>query len=110
MAADILDITVVCCIGPRATELYALCLPARSTVKQALLAWRQNATHDAVAHLADAVDVGIWGRKARLEQELREGDRLEIYRALTVDPKVARRERFKGQGTRTAGLFARRRA
>ncbi len=37
-------------------------------------------------------------------------DRLEIYRPLTVDPKVARRERFSRQGARTTGLFARRRA
>jgi putative ubiquitin-RnfH superfamily antitoxin RatB of RatAB toxin-antitoxin module len=40
---------------------------------------------------------------------LQDGDRLEVYRPLRVDPKVARRERFKGQGARTAGLFAKRR-
>jgi putative ubiquitin-RnfH superfamily antitoxin RatB of RatAB toxin-antitoxin module len=52
--------------------------------------------------------VGVWGRKATLEQGLREGDRVEIYRPLEVDPKVARRERFRKQGVRAAGLFARR--
>ena len=31
------------------------------------------------------------------------------YRPLRVDPKLARRERFKKQGTRGAGLFASRR-
>ena len=47
----------------------------------------------------------------RHEQErvLREGDRVEVVRGLRVDPKVARRERFKGQGARSTGLFARRR-
>jgi putative ubiquitin-RnfH superfamily antitoxin RatB of RatAB toxin-antitoxin module len=30
-----------------------------------------------------------------------------VYRPLQVDPKVARRERFRQQGTRAAGLFAR---
>nr|MCU0926665.1 RnfH family protein [Hydrogenophaga sp.] len=40
---------------------------------------------------------------------LREGDRVEVYRLLRVDPKVARRERFVGQGARRAGLFAQRR-
>jgi len=40
---------------------------------------------------------------------LRAGDRLEIYRPLRVDPKVARRERFAKQGARTTGLFARQR-
>jgi uncharacterized protein len=53
------------------------------------------------------VSLGVWGRKARLEQVLRDGDRLEIYRPLKVDPKVARRERFRLQGMRAAGLFAR---
>ena len=51
--------------------------------------------------------IGIWGRKARLEQMLRDGDRVEVYRALKVDPKLARRERFRRQGARAAGLFAR---
>jgi hypothetical protein len=54
--------------------------------------------------------VGVWGRKASLEQPLRENDRVEIYRPLTVDPKVARRERFAKQGARTAGLFVKKRA
>lgn len=37
--------------------------------------------------------VGIFGRRAELDQELREGDRLEIYRPLIIDPKEARRRR-----------------
>ena len=53
--------------------------------------------------------VGIWGRAARADQLLADNDRIEIYRPLRVDPKVARRERFKGQGSRGAGLFAKRR-
>jgi uncharacterized protein len=36
-------------------------------------------------------------------------DRVEIYRPLQVDPKMARRERFRRQGARAAGLFARKR-
>jgi sulfur carrier protein len=40
---------------------------------------------------------------------LQDGDRLEIYRPLKVDPKVARRERFARQGAKTTGLFAKRR-
>ena len=38
-------------------------------------------------------------------QVLRDQDRIEIYRPLRVDPKVARRERFVKQGSRGAGLF-----
>lgn len=50
--------------------------------------------------------VGVWGRKSGLDAALREGDRVEVYRPLQVDPKLARRERFARQGARTAGLFA----
>ena len=53
---------------------------------------------------------GVWGRTKPLEQLLQEGDRVELYQPLKVDPKVARRERFAQQGARGAGLFAKRRA
>ncbi len=53
--------------------------------------------------------VGVWGRKSAWATPLRERDRVEIYRGLLVDPKVARRERFRKQGARSAGLFAKRR-
>lgn len=53
--------------------------------------------------------VGVWGHKASPGQVLRDQDRIEIYRPLLVDPKVARRERFRKQGARSAGLFSRRR-
>ena len=52
---------------------------------------------------------GLWGRKAALSQTLRDQDRVEIYRALNVDPKIARRERFVKQGARSAGLFSKKR-
>ena len=56
-----------------------------------------------------AMTPGIWGRAVEWSHELRDGDRIELCRPLTVDPKVARRERFKRQGARGAGLFANRR-
>ena len=58
---------------------------------------------------AEDIATGIWGRKAGWDRVLREGDRVEVVRELRVDPKVARRERFKGQGARATGLFANRR-
>ena len=57
----------------------------------------------------EPADVGVWGRRCPLRQAVREGDRVEVYRPLVVDPKVARRERFRKQGARAAGLFAQRR-
>ncbi len=37
--------------------------------------------------------VGIFGKVCKLEQTLREGDRIEVYRPLIADPKEARRSR-----------------
>ena len=53
-----------------------------------------------------AYEVGVWGRRCDVTAVLRENDRVELYRPLRVDPKVARRERFRKQGARAAGLFA----
>ena len=38
-----------------------------------------------------ALEVGIWGRPADRSHVLREGDRVEIYRRLEIDPREARR-------------------
>jgi len=37
--------------------------------------------------------IGIFGKLCELNQVLREGDRVEIYRPLIADPKEARRQR-----------------
>jgi uncharacterized protein len=37
--------------------------------------------------------VGIFGKVAKLDTVLRDGDRVEIYRPLIADPKDARRKR-----------------
>lgn len=42
---------------------------------------------------AQAGAVGIFSRKVALEERLRDGDRVEIYRPLLADPKEARRQR-----------------
>lgn len=42
--------------------------------------------------------IGIWGRLRPLQTPLRERDRIEVYRPLTVDPKEARRLRYAKRG------------
>jgi putative ubiquitin-RnfH superfamily antitoxin RatB of RatAB toxin-antitoxin module len=39
--------------------------------------------------------LGIFGRVVGADHQLTEGDRIEIYRPLTADPKTARRARAK---------------
>ncbi|MES2939475.1 MAG: RnfH family protein [Pseudomonadota bacterium] len=100
-------VTVAYSPAPREVLEWQLELPAGATLRQAVLA---SGLPDAAPELAlEQAEVGVWGRKALWEQPLRERDRVEVYRPLRVDPKVARRERFRKQGTRAAGLFAGRR-
>lgn len=48
----------------------------------------------------EALRIGIWGRVRPLATPLRERDRIEVYRPLTVDPKEARRQRYAKRGER----------
>ena len=41
----------------------------------------------------DTLQAGVWGKVRNRDYPLREGDRVEIYRALKADPKDARRSR-----------------
>jgi putative ubiquitin-RnfH superfamily antitoxin RatB of RatAB toxin-antitoxin module len=100
-------IHVLCCYSPqprRVLEL-SLALASGATVQQALVMlqpeWQWPAGQIAA--------MGVWGRKVKASHVLQDGDRLELYRALRVDPKVARRQRFKRQGAKRSGLFATRR-
>jgi uncharacterized protein len=42
--------------------------------------------------------VGIYGQVAGRDRPLREGDRIEIYRPLLEEPKLARRKRVSKSG------------
>lgn len=100
-------ITLVHSPAPREVHELSMHLPSGSTLLQALESsgWLKRFPHLS----SPGMTAGIWGRKTSKDTVLRDGDRVEMYRGLRVDPKVARRERFVGQGARTAGLFAQRR-
>jgi len=107
-ATPSLRITVVYAATPRSAVELQIELPVGATLQAALESAAVRAAF-ASANLSPG-RVGVWGRKASAQQLLRDGDRIEIYRPLLVDPKVARRERFATQGARTTGLFAKKRA
>ncbi len=44
------------------------------------------------AHEIDGLAVGIWGHEVERNQAVQEGDRIEIYRPLELDPREARRQ------------------
>jgi putative ubiquitin-RnfH superfamily antitoxin RatB of RatAB toxin-antitoxin module len=104
------SIGVTVCFGVAARQTVAVDvqLPPGSRLVDALRV--SGLLADLADTEVDALQPGIWGRKAPPDQLLRDGDRVELTRMLKVDPKVARRERFSRQGAGRTGLFAKRRA
>ncbi|MBL0946470.1 MAG: RnfH family protein [Hydrogenophaga sp.] len=98
-------VTLVFASAPREVHEAAVDVAEGATVADAL---RAAGWHERFAAV-DGLSLAVWGRRCAGGQPLREGDRVELLRGLRVDPKVARRERFVGQGARSAGLFAKRR-
>jgi putative ubiquitin-RnfH superfamily antitoxin RatB of RatAB toxin-antitoxin module len=74
--------------SPRAGEVLrqTVTLPAGASVREAMARcpWA----------LPAGVSVGVWGRRCGEGDRLRDRDRVEFYRALAVDPKEARRQRY----------------
>ena len=101
MNSNTISITLAYSAAPREVVEKELVLPLKSTVQDAL-----NLTNLAEFTTDSDYQLGIWGKKTTLSHVLKDQDRLELYRSLKVDPKVARRERFQKQGARTTGLFA----
>lgn len=65
-------------------------LPQPATVADAL---RVSNVDAECAIDSRTMAVGIWSKTATLTTALRDGDRVEIYRPLKVDPKENRRKR-----------------
>ena len=80
--------------APRQIRSMQLDLPAGSTVADALKA---SGWADQMGLSVQTLRCGVWGRVQPLDMPLRTGDRVEFYRPLTVDPKEARRLRYKKQ-------------
>lgn len=103
-----INITLVYSPQPRDVVELPLVVEEGSTVAQVLQVC--NLPAPLAAQAKDSAGLGVWGRRVKPDHVLRDQDRLEICRPLTVDPKVARRERFASQGAKkAAGLFSKRR-
>jgi putative ubiquitin-RnfH superfamily antitoxin RatB of RatAB toxin-antitoxin module len=102
-----LQVTVTCSPVPREVFEQIVKVPEGASVRDAVMA--SDLTQAYPAFDWQAAAPGIWGRAVEWTQAVAEMDRIELCRPLAVDPKVARRERFKQQGARGTGLFARRR-
>ncbi len=94
-AADtLIDVEVVYCPQPHVIDITPLRLRAGTPAAEALAASGVLRRHGLQAGV---LQMGIWGRACSAEQALRDRDRLELYRPLQVDPKEARRLRYKGK-------------
>jgi len=84
--------------APRQVALLSMTVAPGTSVLQALRAspWLSQFPEIDL----QSVTVGVWGRRVPLSHGLREGDRVEVYRGLKVDPKEARRVRYRAQGDR----------
>ena len=107
MSVRQLTISLVYSPLPREVREWMLELQAGATVAQAL---QESGIFEEFPDLnvgqPDGLRIGVWGKRTNLSRVLRNNDRVEIYRNLRVDPKVARRERFTRQGVKRAGLFS----
>lgn len=90
--AALLRIEVVYCPAPGRCDRVALRLPDGASVADAVTASGLCERHGLSA---GALELGIWGRKQPPQAALRDLDRVELYRPLQVDPKEARRLRYK---------------
>jgi putative ubiquitin-RnfH superfamily antitoxin RatB of RatAB toxin-antitoxin module len=90
--APVLSVEVVYCPAPGEIDLVSLRMPAGATVADALHASGVLARHGLDGA---TVRVGVWCKACDAAAPLRDHDRVEVYRPLTVDPKEARRLRYK---------------
>ena len=80
---------------PAEQWLLSVTLPAGATVEQAIAA-------SGILERCPAIDlkvqaVGIFSQLVALKTVVNPGDRVEIYRALQIDPKAQRKERAQRQ-------------
>jgi putative ubiquitin-RnfH superfamily antitoxin RatB of RatAB toxin-antitoxin module len=94
---------------PGAAHRFELFVPAGSSIADVILACRELGRIPALEELLGALasrgpilpehahGIGIFGERRDPSDRVCAGDRIEIYRPLPVDPKLARRRRAAGQ-------------
>lgn len=98
MAPAEIGVEVVYAAAPHALQQASLRLPLGATAAEALRASGLPVTRD--ADVLDTLSLGLWGRACTPDTVLRDRDRLELYRPLVVDPKEARRQRYRKDGVK----------
>jgi putative ubiquitin-RnfH superfamily antitoxin RatB of RatAB toxin-antitoxin module len=76
---------------PQRQTLLKLEVPAGTTLREAIR--RSGLTQHHPELDLERISVGVFSRLAELDDLVGEGDRVEVYRPLTADPKDVRRRR-----------------
>ncbi|QCI20977.1 RnfH family protein [Buchnera aphidicola (Hyperomyzus lactucae)] len=87
---NIIQVTVVYAL-PDIQYIYEVNLRSRSTVKDAILASNLLKKIDSISLHNNRV--GIHNKLVNLKSHVKDGDRIEIYRNLIIDPKERRRKK-----------------
>jgi putative ubiquitin-RnfH superfamily antitoxin RatB of RatAB toxin-antitoxin module len=90
---------------PDAAQRLSLELPDGATIARAVQQLQQQAPAlgPLFSQALTQSRVGVFGKLVEAEYMLREGDRIECYRALLIDPKESRRRRAQVQAKRRPG-------
>jgi putative ubiquitin-RnfH superfamily antitoxin RatB of RatAB toxin-antitoxin module len=75
---------------PEKQKLVPVTLPRGATVADAIA--ESSISESFPGENLEQLKVGVWGRVVTREHVLADGDRVEIYRALELDPRDARRQ------------------
>jgi len=98
--AQALAVVVAYSPAPEQVDHTPLTLPAGATVRDALRVSGLLERHPAID--LGTHKLGVWGKLRPLDHVLRDGDRVEVYRPLKVDPKEARRQRYRSHREKAA--------
>jgi len=93
-----INVEIVYALTQRSIEK-SLKLPEGARIADVLAQAAADQAFPQVSILVNAA-VGIFGKLAPRDQLLKEGDRIEIYRPLLEEPKLARRKQARAQKTR----------
>ena len=93
MKVDRLSIEVVAAF-PRRSYTVKLDVPVGTSVRNAI---ERSCILDNFKLPIHMLSYGVFGKRCSLDTLLSDGDRVEIYRQLEVDPKVRRRQRAISQ-------------
>ncbi len=101
---EAIRVTVVYAL-PQRQWVQAVKLDGGASVRMAI---ERSGVLKAVPELRlETLEVGIFHRRCSLDAPVRDGDRVEIYRPLVLDPKDARRMRAARNKTQSRAVSAR---